>query len=133
MTPRLVIAFAFAVITASPGRSPAIALEICTDKCSAAGAAAPIDQYGKAYCSRAGGGVARDQYGSVVCGIGYCAVDDEGRVKCSSIPAGGATMDSHGKVEMCRRMPGRLAATLRRSDTCAVASGSAPPAQSQLA
>jgi hypothetical protein len=40
----------------------------------------------------------REQYGKVVCGVGYCAADDVGRVKCSARPGGSALMDTNGKV-----------------------------------
>jgi len=35
----------------------------------------------------------------VRCGIGNCATDDLGQVKCSTKPGGGATSDSNGKVK----------------------------------
>jgi hypothetical protein len=41
----------------------------------------------------------RDSYGKVVCGIGYCAADEMGRVKCSTKPGGGALIDSNGRVQ----------------------------------
>ena len=58
-----------------------------------------LDEYGKAYCAKVGGGAMREQYGKVVCGIGYCAADEMGRVKCSTRPGGGALIDSNGKVQ----------------------------------
>jgi hypothetical protein len=58
-----------------------------------------MDQYGKVLCAREGGGAIRDRNGVVRCGAGMCAVDDEGRVMCSSRPGGGAAMDSYGKVQ----------------------------------
>jgi hypothetical protein len=57
-----------------------------------------MDEYGKVYCAREGGGAMREQYGRVVCGIGYCAADDTGRIKCSTRPGGMALMDINGRV-----------------------------------
>jgi len=31
--------------------------------------------------------------------VGYCAMDDMGRTKCSTKPGGGAAKDSNGKVK----------------------------------
>ena len=46
-----------------------------------------------------------DQYGYVKCGIGYCAKDDQGRLKCSKTVGGGAKIDSHGKVQCLGGVP----------------------------
>jgi len=58
-----------------------------------------MDQYGKVLCAKEGGGAVRDRYGNVKCGLGSCATDDMGQVKCSSQPGGGAIIDSNGKVK----------------------------------
>ena len=58
-----------------------------------------MDPYGKVFCAREGGGAMREQFGAVVCGIGYCAADDTGRIRCSTRPGGGAAMDAYGKVQ----------------------------------
>jgi len=40
-----------------------------------------------------------DQFGDVKWGVGYCATDDLGQIKCSRNPGGGAATDSYGKVK----------------------------------
>ena len=76
-----------------------------------------MDEYGKVYCAKEGGGAMREQYGKVVCGIGYCAADDMGRVKCSTRPGGAALMDSNGKVQCAGGCQDGLGAVLRAADT----------------
>jgi hypothetical protein len=45
------------------------------------------------------GGAIRDRYGNVKCGVGNCATDELGQIKCSTTPGGGAAIDSYGKVK----------------------------------
>jgi hypothetical protein len=41
----------------------------------------------------------RDRYGDVKCGVGHCAIDDEGQIHCSRTRDGSAATDSYGKVK----------------------------------
>ena len=36
----------------------------------------------------------KDNVGNVKCGVGYCAMDDQGLWRCSKKPGGGASIDS---------------------------------------
>ena len=49
--------------------------------------------------AKAGGGAVRIESGEVKCGIGYCATDKLGNLKCSTKAGGGAATDSYGKVQ----------------------------------
>jgi hypothetical protein len=39
------------------------------------------------------------RYGDVKCGVGYCAIDDEGQIHCSRTRGGSAATDSYGNVK----------------------------------
>ena len=54
----------------------------------------------------------KDEVGNVKCGVGYCAVDDRGLVRCSKKPGGEASIDSLGQSAMPRRVPTRYQAAL---------------------
>ena len=55
-----------------------------------------LDAIGRPVCAPPNGGIAEDSIGRVVCGSGQCVVDGIGRVLCSSVPGGGAIVDSIG-------------------------------------
>lgn len=49
-------------------------------------------------CPPANGGIAADTKVNFVCGIGWCAEDVNGKIKCSKVPGGAAISDQNGNV-----------------------------------
>lgn len=49
-------------------------------------------------CPPPNGGIAADTRFNLVCGIGWCAADTRGRIKCSRVPGGAAIVDQNGKI-----------------------------------
>ena len=48
-------------------------------------------------CPPPDGELVVDRWGETVCGIGWCAVDAAGKVKCSKVPGGAAILDQYGQ------------------------------------
>lgn len=53
-----------------------------------------LDSIGRPICAPPNGGISEDSIGRVVCGKGQCVKDRIGRVVCSTVPGGGAILDS---------------------------------------
>lgn len=66
--------------------------------CGPADSACLQDQFGAVRCSQPGGGIERDSFGALQCGPGRCIRDNFGAVHCSSVPKGGAALDTFGKA-----------------------------------
>ena len=49
-------------------------------------------------CPPPNGGIAADPDVKFVCGIGWCAVDVKGNIKCSKVPGGAAVTDQYGNA-----------------------------------
>lgn len=68
--------------------------------------ACAADSIGTVYCAPPFGGALQNSIGTVQCGPGQCARDSIGTVYCSSVPGGGADVNSIGTVfctEGCTR------------------------------
>jgi len=55
-----------------------------------------LDSISRPVCAPPNGGISEDSIGRVVCGKGQCVKNRIGRIVCSTVPGGGAILDSIG-------------------------------------
>lgn len=79
-----------------PQTAPPAAAAVAAPDVSAQLGSCLLDSTDRPLCAPPGRGIAKDSIGRIACGKGQCVAYGIGHIACSSIPGGGAVIDSIG-------------------------------------